>query len=81
VRHEFAHGGLKVVITNDPTGDARGTRADAGFVENDDVAPVTFASRFELQCQVIGGTQTVNAGTNNDVGAVRWNGHQVTSPM
>ena len=55
VGHEFAHGGLKVVITNDSAGNARGAGANTGFVENDDVAPVTFAGRFELQREVVGG--------------------------
>jgi hypothetical protein len=30
---------------------------------------------------VVGGAEPVNPGTNDDVGALRRNGHQVTSPM
>ncbi len=81
VGHEFAHGGLEVVIADDPAGNARSARADAGFVENDNVAPITLAGRFELQRQVVGGAEPVNPGTNDDVGAARRNGHQITSPM
>ena len=76
----FAHCGLKVVITNDPAGNARCAGADARFVDNDDVAPVTFVGRFELQRQVVGGAESVNPGTNDDVGTARWNRHQITSP-
>ena len=80
VGHQLAHGGLKIVITNHPAGNTRRARADTRFVENDDVMAVTLTGRFELQRQVVGGAEPVNPGTNYDVGAARWNRHQMISP-
>lgn len=80
VGHEFAHNGLKVVIANHPAGNTRRARADNRFVENDYVAPVTLTGRFETQPLVVGGAEPMNPGTNDDLGAVCWNGRQMISP-
>ena len=38
--HELAHGGLEVVVADDPAGDARGTGPDAALIQDQDVLTI-----------------------------------------
>ena len=49
VGHEFAHGGLKIIVAYHSAGDARGAGGDAGFVDNQNVGAGALAAGFEFK--------------------------------
>ena len=81
VRHQLAHGRLKVVVANHATGDTRCAGADTRFLQNNDVPTGASASRFKLYSEVVSGAEPMNSGTNNHIGAAGGRIHQVNSPM
>ena len=75
VRHEFTHGRLVIIVTNNTASDAGGARADGTFFHHNDVAIDTLATRFHFQCKVIGGAQPMDTGTEDDETCTRGDTH------
>ena len=67
VRHQPAHGGLEVVVADDPAGDAGGAGPDVVLVDDDDVATVPEVAVREGGGQVPGGGQAVDTGADDHV--------------
>ena len=65
VCHELAHGRLEVVIAHHPAGDAAGPGGDAALVDHQDIPAAALPPRFQRLCQVPGGRETVDAGTDD----------------
>ncbi len=68
--HELAHRGLEVVVADDAARDPRGAGAGVGLVEDDDVGARALRACGKLLGEVIGGRETVDAGSDDDVGGV-----------
>jgi hypothetical protein len=67
MRHQFAHGRLIVVVADHAAGDAGGTRRDRRLVDNEYVLARALAGFLELEGQMVGGGEAVNAGPDYGV--------------
>src|SRR5262249_26238811 len=78
LRHQLSHRRLEVVVAYDSTSDPRGTGADPGLVDDENVRSAASSPGLQLQPEVICRAQTVDARPNDEVFRVRW--HHVGSP-
>jgi hypothetical protein len=54
MRHQLAHGRLKVVVADHPAGDAGRSGSDCGLVDHQHVTARAAAGLLELQSKMIG---------------------------
>ena len=67
VGHQLPHGGLKVVVSNHATGNARRSGTGVRLFDDHNVRPVPFAARLEFLGQMPGRRQAVDPGADNAV--------------
>jgi hypothetical protein len=75
VRHQFAHGGLEVVVADDAARDAGRARADAGLVQDEDVFAAAEAAAAEFGGEMPPGREPVDARADDHVPAVGGDRH------
>ena len=64
--HQLAHGGLEVVVADDPAGDPRRARSRCRLLEHDHVGSRALPALPELDGEVVGGREAVHAGADDD---------------
>ena len=66
-RHQFAHGGLEVIVADHAAGDARCAGRDAALVDHQNILAAALALGLERGGEMIGGTQAVDAGADDEI--------------